>query len=98
MCIRDSWFNGPHRWWDPGPNQLSMYRDTIFEMPKTFWDDGSGRASPAKNPEMTIAEDLVPRDLKLEPPNNLNSQQLAIWNASYESENGKLVATRPTGE
>ena len=91
-------FNAPHRWWDPGPDQLSMYRDTIFEMPKTFWDDGSGRASPAKDPEMKIAEDLIPRDLKLEPPNNLNSQQLAIWNASYSPENEKLRSTSPTGE
>ena len=92
------WFNAPHRWWDPGPDQLSMYRDTTFEMPKTFWDDGSGRASPAKDPEMKIALDLMPRDLKFEPPNNLNSAQLVIWNAAYAPENEKLRASKPTGD
>ncbi len=91
-------FNAPHRWWDPGPGQLSMYRDTTFEIPKTFWDDGSGRASPGKDPEMKIALDLVPRDLKLEPPNNLDSAQLAIWKAAYSSENDKLRESKPTGD
>ncbi|HZJ01807.1 MAG TPA: sulfatase/phosphatase domain-containing protein [Gemmatimonadaceae bacterium] len=91
-------FNAPHRWWDPGPDQLSMYRDTTFEIPKTFWDDASGRASPAKDPEMKIAFDLVPRDLKLEPPNNLNSAQLAVWNGAYSQENDKLRTARPSGD
>ena len=83
-------FNAPHRWWDPGPAQLAMYRDTTFELPKTFWDDASGRASPAKDPEMKIAEDLIPRDLKLEAPNNLTPEQLRAWMDAYRSENSKL--------
>ena len=91
-------FNAPHRWWDPGPDQLSMYRDTTFEIPPTFDDDGSGRASPAHDPEMKIALDLVPRDLKLVAPNNLTPAQLAAWNAAYEPENAKLRASGLTGE
>ena len=91
-------FNGPHRWWDPGPSQLSMYRDTTFEVPKTFWDRGEGRASVARDPEMRIADDMIPRDLKMVPPNNLEPAQLAIWNAAYEPENAKLRSTKPKGE
>ena len=90
-------FNGPHRWWDPGPDQLSLYRDTTFEIPKTFWDDGAGRASPARDPEMRIADDMIPRDLKLVPPNNIDSLQLTTWNIAYEPENDKLRAARPSG-
>ena len=91
-------FNAPHRWWDPGPDQLSMYRDTTFEIPKTFWDDAAGRASPAKDPEMKIALDLVPRDLKLEAPNNLTPGQLDAWLKAYEPENAKLRAANPAGD
>ena len=91
-------FNAPHRWWDPGPEKLAMYRDTTFEIPKTFWDDGSGRASPAKDPEMKIAFDLIPRDLKLEPPNNLNAEQLSMYTAAYKPENDKLKSLKPSGD
>jgi arylsulfatase A-like enzyme len=91
-------FNGPHRWWDPGPDQLAMYRDTTFEVPKTFWDKGEGRASPARDPEMKIAVDMIPRDLKLQPPNNLEPAQLAIWKAAYDPENAKLRSSRPEGD
>lgn len=91
-------FNAPHRWWDPGPEQLSLYRDTTFEIPATFNDNGAGRASPARDPEMKIALDLVPRDLKLEPPNNLTPAQLAAWNAAYEKENARLRASGITGD
>jgi arylsulfatase A-like enzyme len=91
-------FNAPHRWWDPGPNELSLYRDTTFEIPSTFNDDGSGRATPARDPEMKIALDLIPRDLKLDPPNNLTPAQLAAWNAAYEKENAKLRVSGLTGD
>jgi arylsulfatase A-like enzyme len=80
-------FNGPHRWWDPGPRELAMYRDTAFEVPSTFDDDASGRASPARDPEMKIALDLIPRDLKLEPPSNLDAAQRAAWDSAYRKEN-----------
>ncbi|HKY96454.1 MAG TPA: sulfatase [Gemmatimonadaceae bacterium] len=91
-------FNAPHRWWDPGPDQLSMYRDTTFEIPPTFDDDGSGRASPARDPEMKISKDLIRRDLKLDPPNNLTAEQMQTWLAAYQPENSKLQNAALTGE
>ena len=91
-------FNAPHRWWDPGPAQLAMYRDTAFEVPSTFDDNGAGRASPARDPEMKIELDLIPRDLKLESPRNLNAAQLSAWSAAYEGENAKFRAAGLSGE
>ena len=91
-------FNAPHRWWDPGPDQLAMYRDTTFEIPSTFRDDGAGRASAARDPEMKIALDLIPRDLKLVPPNNLTPAQMQEWLRQYEPENAKLRSANLTGD
>ncbi|MGI9044722.1 MAG: sulfatase family protein [Gemmatimonadaceae bacterium] len=91
-------FNGPHRWWDPGPDQLALYRDTTFAIPPTFNDRGEGRASPARDPEMKIALDLIPRDLKLEPPNNLTPAQRAMWDSAYVRENAALAAQGLTPE
>ncbi len=91
-------FNGPHRWWDPGPDQLAMYRDTTFAVPATFTDKGAGRASPARDPEMQIALDLIPRDLKLEPPNNLTPAQRAMWDSAYARENAALAEKGLTPE
>lgn len=91
-------FNGPHRWWDPGPDQLEMYRDTVFAEPPTFWDSAGGRASPARDPEMKIALDMNARDLKLEPPNNLTAEQRARWDKAYDAENAKLRASGLKGD
>ncbi|HEX2092958.1 MAG TPA: sulfatase [Longimicrobiaceae bacterium] len=90
-------FNAPHRWWDPGPDQLGLYRDTVFAEPATLWDDASGRASPARDPEMKITLDLFDRDLKLEAPNNLTPAQRAAWDAAYGPENEAFRAAGLTG-
>ncbi len=91
-------FNAPHRWWDPGPAQLGMYRDTTFAEPPTFWDSAAGRGSAARDPEMKIGLDMIPRDLKLEPPNNLTAQQRLVWDAAYAPENKAFWAGRLDGD
>jgi arylsulfatase A-like enzyme len=91
-------FNAPHRFWDPGPEQLGMYRDTVFAEPPTFWDDASGRASPARNPEMKVGLDLFDRDLKLEEPAGLSDAQLAAWRAAYGAENAAYRAAGLAGD
>jgi arylsulfatase A-like enzyme len=80
-------YNAAHRYWDPGPDQLGLYRDTVFAEPPTFWDDGARRASPFRLQEMEIARDLFARDLKLVPPPGLTPEQLARWTSYYEAEN-----------
>ncbi|MGH7540337.1 MAG: sulfatase family protein [Gemmatimonadota bacterium] len=91
-------FNAPHRYWDPSAAQLGMYRDALIPEPPTFWDDGSGRATPARDPEMKIALDLLARDLKLEAPAGLTSEQRAAWDAAYGPENEALHAAGPKGD
>ncbi len=79
--------NAAHRFWDPGPRELELYRDTVLPEPATFWDDGAGRASPAADPEMSIALDLFARDLKLEAPDGLTPTQAEAWRRAYDAEN-----------
>lgn len=91
-------FNAPHRYWDPGPDQLALFRDLPLPEPATLWDDGSGRAFPTRDAEMTIALDLFDRDLKLVPPNNLTPAQAAAWEAAYGPENREYRALGLTGD
>jgi len=88
----------PHREWDPAPAQLGLYRDKDITEPDTLFDDHAGLASPAKKQEMTIAEHLTPRDLKLVPPRNLTPEQLKLWNAAYAKENEAFRAAHLTGK
>ncbi len=91
-------FNAPHRFWDPGPDELGLFRDTVFAEPPTLWDTGGGRAFRPEETEMTLALDLFPRDLKLEAPTNLTPEQLGAWNAAYEEENRAYHALGLQGE
>jgi arylsulfatase A-like enzyme len=91
-------FNATHRYWDAGPAQLGLYRDTTFAEPATLWDDGSGRASPARNPEMKVALDLFARDLKLEEPTGFTDSQLAAWHSAYDDENDAFRALKLHGD
>ncbi len=83
-------YNASHRFWDPGPGQLGLFRDTVLPEPPTFWDAGAGRTSAVREQEMEIARDLFARDLKLEPPPELTPEQLERWNRYYEPENRRL--------
>ncbi|HEX6309799.1 MAG TPA: sulfatase [Longimicrobiales bacterium] len=91
-------YNATHRYWDPGPAQLDLYRDTMIAEPATLWDDGARRTSAFRLQEMDIALDLFPRDLKLEPPNNLTPEQLADWRTHYDEENAALATAGLTGD
>jgi arylsulfatase A-like enzyme len=90
-------FNAPHRFWDPGPAQLGLYRDGDLPEATTLFDDGSGRAFRTHDAEMTIAQDLIERDLKLIEPNNLTAEQLAEWRKWYDPENAAFRAAGLTG-
>jgi arylsulfatase A-like enzyme len=91
-------FNAPHRFWDPGPGQLTLFRDTLFAEPPTFWDDGSGRVFPTRDAEMTIGLDLFDRDLKLVTPDNLTPDQRLAWEAAYGPENERFRSLALQGE
>ncbi|MGD8866611.1 MAG: sulfatase [Gemmatimonadales bacterium] len=88
----------PHRRWDPGPEQLTMYDDVTIPEPPTLFDDYEGRSSAAKTQEMTIAHHMYDEDLKLVPPPQLNEEQLQRWNSAYEPKNEAFRQANLTGD
>ncbi len=85
----------PHRSWEPGPEELKLYAKTVFPVPRSFFDDYAGRASPARQHMMGIAEHMrLAQDLKATTPEEaagavarLNDEQRKRWNTIYEPRN-----------
>ena len=50
----------PHREWSPGPKYLTKYDDVEIPEPTTLFDDYAGRATPAREQEMTLAHHFQP--------------------------------------
>jgi len=84
----------PHREWQPGPNELSLYKDVTFPYPETLFDDYSNRGEAEKTQDMSISLTMrLKEDLKLYPDhammknagfNRFNSEQLEAWNNTYD--------------
>jgi arylsulfatase A-like enzyme len=87
----------PHRNWLPGPKYLDRYKDVTIPEPPTLFDDYSGRARPARENQMSIAQHLTDDDLKLTPPRGLNQDQLATFMRAYEEENAAFRAANLQG-
>jgi len=102
----------PHRAWDPGPNELGMYKDIDFPEPSTLFDDYSGRGEGERNNRMTIAHSMrLARDLKIDPegtpvPNGnpmfggkpLSEEQLDKWLRLYDGVNKEFQELNPSGK
>ncbi len=88
----------PHRRWEPGPDHLTTYDDVEIPEPPTLFDDYAGRTSAARTANMRIADNLNPRDLKIEPPPNLTPEQLEVWNAAYAPKNEALRENPLSGQ
>ncbi|TWU21891.1 sulfatase family protein [Bythopirellula polymerisocia] len=87
----------PHRPWDPGPRQLDLYEDETIPEPPTLFEDYSLRGTAVNQQDMTIAETMDKRDLKLVPPENLTAKQKATWDAAYEPRNKAFRAANLSG-
>jgi arylsulfatase A-like enzyme len=84
----------PHREWQPGTNELKLYRDVKFPEPATLFDDYSGRGSAARDQDMTISRTMrLIEDLKLFPDtmkkknvglNRMTPEQEAAWDEVYD--------------
>ncbi len=84
----------PHREWQPGPNELKLYKDITFPEPPTLFDDYSGRGTAEKTQDMTIARTMrLQEDLKLYSDKSkmkltglgrMNSEQAKAWNEVYD--------------
>ena len=90
-------YNAPHRHWESGPEQLPLYRDTSLAEAPTLFDDGSGRVFRTQDQLMTIGQDLVPPDLKLDDPRDMNATQLADWKKWYDPENAAFRSAGLSG-
>ncbi|MCA9263762.1 MAG: sulfatase [Planctomycetales bacterium] len=87
----------PHRNWSPPPKYLHKYDDVTFPEPETLFDDYQGRGSAAKNQEMTVANHLTPRDLKLITPGNLRGEQKTAWEEAYGPKNAAFEQSQLEG-
>ena len=84
----------PHREWQPGPNELALYKDVIFPEPATLFDDYANRGTAEKTQDMTIAKTMrIEEDLKLYKDKSkmkntgldrLDSDQMREWNNVYD--------------
>ena len=85
----------PHREWDPAPQYYERYKDTVFPYPETFDDNYSGRGRAALEQDMTIAETLNNRDLKLSnPPGGLTEEQRSGWQQMFGGRRAEFEAVR----
>ncbi|MCH8961177.1 MAG: sulfatase [Bacteroidetes bacterium] len=88
----------PHRGWHPGPDHYTMYDDVDIPEPATLFDDYSGRASPAAEQGMTLANHLDVADLKLNPPASMNAEQTEAWRTVYDPKNDAFHAANLQGD
>ncbi|GAA4045545.1 sulfatase family protein [Agromyces indicus] len=72
------WHKAPHRPWEPDEKHKDLYSDPI-PLPSTFWDDYDTRSASARRALMRIADYINSEDLKVDPPEGLDYEALALW-------------------
>jgi arylsulfatase A-like enzyme len=97
----------PHREWQPGPEELTKYKNTRFPEPPTLFDDYSNRGTAEKSQDMTISKTMrIEEDLKLYKDRSkmkvtglsrLNPEQLAAWDSVYNPIIRNFYSTELTG-
>ena len=98
----------PHRNWQPGPNELQLYKNTIFPEPPTLFDDYSNRGKAEKEQDMTISKTLrIEEDVKMYADKskiksttlrNLDPKQLAAWYEVYDPIINQFKKDNPVGD
>lgn len=84
----------PHREWQPGPKELTLYKNVVFPEPATLFDDYSGRGTAERSQDMTIEKTMrIEEDLKLYKDkgkmkstglNRMDENQMEAWNNVYD--------------
>jgi len=69
----------PHRNWEPDARNKALFKDQVIPEPDTLWDDYATRPAALPENEQTVARDLTRRDLKLEPPSDLQGRERNEW-------------------
>jgi arylsulfatase A-like enzyme len=98
----------PHREWQPGPNELELYKNKEFPEPSTLFDDYSGRGTAERSQDMTISKTMrLEEDLKLFRDKDkmystdlgrMNPDQRAAWNRSYDPVIRQFYESNPQGD
>lgn len=98
----------PHREWEPGPNELTLYKKVKFPEPETLFDDYSGRGTAEKSQDMTISKTLrIEEDLKLFKDRSkmkntglsrMDPQQMAAWDSVYNPIIRKFYKSNLSGQ
>ncbi len=70
----------PHRSWEPAARHADLYEHDEIAEPPTLRDDYEGRAAPAREATMRIADDLTEEDLKAFLPPDLVGDAALRWN------------------
>ncbi len=87
----------PHREWDPYPEYYDKYKNRVFPYPETFDDDYSGNRRAALEQDMTIAETLNDKDLKLDFPYSWKTwtpEQQADWHQMFDGRKAEFEAVK----
>ncbi|HTL41680.1 MAG TPA: sulfatase [Pseudolysinimonas sp.] len=68
----------PHRPWQPHPRHQHLFTDPI-PVPDTFDDDYETRSSSVRRALLRLADNLNTEDLKQNPPEGLDYEEMALW-------------------
>jgi arylsulfatase A-like enzyme len=69
----------PHRPWEPDAVHGARFTDRWIPEPETFWDAYDTRTDALHENQQRVAKDLTRRDLKLQPPPDLQGAALTAW-------------------
>jgi arylsulfatase A-like enzyme len=69
----------PHRPWQPDERHRAAFADRWIPEPPTLWDSYTTRTDALRENLQRVGADLTRRDLKLEPPPDLQGQELTAW-------------------
>lgn len=88
----------PHRAWEPSLRDLGFDKDRKYDEPATLFDDYADRGIAEHDQEMTIAQMMNNKDLKLVAPVELNPEQRKTWDAYYGPRNAAFKQQNLTGK
>jgi arylsulfatase A-like enzyme len=69
----------PHRPWEPSAAYAKRFAGQRVPEPATLWDAYATRTDALRENKQRVAADLTLRDLKVEPPPDLNGERLVRW-------------------
>lgn len=88
----------PHREWAPALRHLGWDGDRQHPVPPTLFDPLTGRSRAVREHDMGIDRTFTDLDAKFVTPARVNAEQLKVWNAYYESRNGKFREADLSGD